>query len=121
MNMNKKEIVWVGSSKKDLKQFSAEIQDDMGFGLYEAQLGRIPRDSKILKGFGGAGVIEIIALDNAGTYRTVYTVNMPEVVFVLHVFQKKSKEGIKTPKKEMDLVEARLKLAKELYKERIRK
>lgn len=119
--MTIKEIIWIGSSKKDLKQFSDEIQDHMGFGLYEAQLGRMPRDGKILKGFGGAGVIEIIALDSGGTYRTVYTVNMPEIVFVLHVFQKKSKEGIKTPKKDMDLVETRLKQAKELYKERTKK
>lgn len=119
--MKTKEIVWVGSSKKDLKQFSDDVQDEMGFGLYEAQLGRMPKEGKPLKGFGGAGVIEIIALDDAGTYRTVYTVNMPEIIFVLHVFQKKSKEGIKTPKKDMDLVESRLKQAKELYKERAKK
>lgn len=51
--------------------------------------------------------------DAGGTYRAVYTVKFAEVVFVLHCFQKKSKSGIATPKQEMDLVRARLRLAQE--------
>lgn len=85
------------------------------------QLGRTPKSSKPLKGFGGSGVLEILTDDNAGTYRAVYTINMPEIVYVLHVFQKKSKHGIETPKKDMDLVRNRLKQAQELYKERLKK
>lgn len=119
--MKQKEIVWVGSSKKDLIDLPEGVHGAMGYGLYEAQLGRMPNNGKILKGFGNAGVIEIIALDADGTYRTVYTINMANFIFVLHVFQKKSKEGIKTPKKDIDLVNSRLKQAKELYKERTKK
>lgn len=119
--MKEKDIVWIGSSKKDLKTLSDIVQNDIGFSLYEVQLGRTPEDSKPLKGFGGAGICEILADDRGGTYRAVYTINMPEVVFVLHVFQKKSKHGIATPKQDMDLVKSRLKLALEIYKERFKK
>jgi phage-related protein len=73
--------------------------------------------TKILRGFGGTGVIEIIESDESGTYRAIYTVKMLNVIFVLHTFKKKSKHGIKTPKQEVDLIETRLKQAQELYKE----
>lgn len=92
----------------------------MGYGLYLAQNGDMPNNAKVLKGFGGAGVIEIIDSDDAGTYRAVYTVKIASIVFVLHVFQKKSKQGIKTPQQDIDLIHKRLKLAEEIYKERLR-
>jgi phage-related protein len=71
----------------------------------------------VLKGFGGAGVLEVIENDEGGTYRAVYTVRYAEAVFVLHCFQKKSKRGSETPKEDMDIIRSRLKLAAEKAKE----
>lgn len=116
--MKEKNIEWIGSSKKDLMSLSENVRDVIGFALYHAQMGSKHDDTKVLKGFHGASVIEIIADDRAGTYRAVYTVKFPKAVFVLHIFQKKSKRGIETPKKEIDLIENRLKQAEELYKEK---
>lgn len=87
----------------------------MGYGLYQAQLGDHPDIAKPLKGFGGAGVLELVANDRGGTFRAVYTVRFEEAIVVLHAFQKKSKSGISTPKTEIDLIKARLKRAEEVY------
>jgi phage-related protein len=114
--MKLKELIWVGSSKKDLEDLPEDVIDAMGYGLYLAQTGGQHENAKPMKGFGSAKVIEIVESDASGTYRGVYTIKMPEVVFVLHVFQKKSKHGIATPKKELDLIESRLKQAHEIYK-----
>jgi phage-related protein len=85
----------------------------MGFALFLAQQGRKHSDAKPLRGFGGAGVLEIVE-DHAGnTYRAVYTVRLAGRVYVLHAFQKKSKPGIETPKSEIDLIKRRLKRAEE--------
>lgn len=112
-----KPLIWVGSSKDDLLEFSEKIRGTFGYALYLAQRGERHMHSKILKGFGGAGVIEIIENDESGTFRIVYTIKMPKIVFVLHAFQKKSKQGIKTPKQEIDIIKKRLKEAQEIYKE----
>ena len=106
--MKLKDLIWISSSQKDLSKLPEEIQDAFGYGLYLAQKGTHHPNSKILKGFGGAGVIELKESDGAGTYRAVYTVKMSNVVFVLHVFQKKSKQGIKTPQSDIDLIKSRL-------------
>lgn len=111
-----KPLIWVGSSKDDLVEFSDDIRSSVGYALYLAQKGERSVHSKILQGFGGASVIEIIERDESGTFRVVYTVKMPKAIFVLHAFQKKSKQGIKTPKQEIDLVKKRLKEAQEIYK-----
>jgi phage-related protein len=116
--MKEKIVIWLGSSKKDLMSLSSDVIDEIGYALHIAQIGQRHPDAKVLKGFDSAGVVEIIADDNVGTYRAVYTVKFKEVVFVLHVFQKKSKSGIATPKKDMDLVSSRLKQAEEIYKEK---
>ena len=87
-----------------------------GFALRFAQSGEQHPAAKALKGFGGAGVLEVVENDAAGTYRAV-TVRFEEAVFVLHCFQKKSKNGIATPKEEMDVIRARLKAAEALAKE----
>ncbi len=72
-----------------------------------------------MRGFGGASVIEIVE-DYAGdTYRAVYTVKFTEAIYVLHAFQKKSKSGIATPKHDLDLIEERLRRAKELHALRV--
>ena len=82
-----------------------------GFALHEAQLGRKHPDAKPLKGFGGAGVLEIMARSDGDAFRAVYTVKLADRIYVLHAFQKKSKSGIATPKPEIDLIKARLKTA----------
>ena len=87
----------------------------MGFVLYRAQLGKKHIDAKPLKGFKGAGILEIVENFDGDTYRAVYTVKFGGIVYVLHSFQKKSKHGIATPKQDIDLIEARLKRAKEHY------
>jgi phage-related protein len=63
------------------------------------------------------GVLEVVEDDVGGTYRAVYTVKFAEAVFVLHCFQKKSKRGIATPKEDMDIIHARLKIAEAYVKE----
>jgi phage-related protein len=96
---------------------SEDVRDVIGFGLFEAQQGKKPRSAKPLKGFGGAGVLEIVAKDEAGTYRGVYTVKFAGAVYVLHVFQKRSTRGIATPAREMELINSRLADAKTHYEE----
>ena len=110
-------LVWIGSSKKDLVALPLGVRKFFGHALAFAQLGDQHDAAKPLKGFGGAGVLEIVEDDASGTYRAVYTVKFAEAVFVLHCFQKKSKSGIATPKQDMDIVRARLKAAEVLAKE----
>jgi len=112
-----KPLFWVGSSKKDLKGFPDPVQDACGFALWLAQTGQKHLDAKPLKGFKGAGVLEVVADHRGNTYRAVYTVRFAKAVYVLHAFQKKSKKGMKTPKQEIALVEKRLKTAEEHYEE----
>ena len=90
----------------------------MGYALYQAQVGRKAPTAKPLRGFGGASVLEIVEDFQANTYRAVYTVKFVERVYVLHVFQKKSKKGIATPKADVDLIKKRLGLAEQDYKTR---
>lgn len=111
-----KSIVWVGSSHEDLKEFPSDVQDEMGYALYIAQIGDKHPKAKPLKGF--SGVIEIRSNYASDTYRAVYTTNIGDVIYVLHTFQKKSKRGIATPKKDIDLIKRRLKIAQDLAKGR---
>ena len=87
----------------------------MGQAIDDAQLGGEHPAAKALKGFGGRGVLEIVDDFDGDTYRAVYTVKFAGVVYVLHAFQKKSKKGIATPQREIDLIKARLKRAEEHY------
>ena len=108
-----KPVVWIGSSRSDLASFPEDVKDSIGYAIYIAQRGGKHADAKPLRGFGGAGVLEIVE-DHAGnTYRAVYTVRLAGRIYVLHVFQKKSKAGIKTPKPEIELIKSRLKRAEE--------
>ncbi len=111
-----KKVIWIGSSYKDLMDFPDLIRRAMGHALFAAQEGKLHPHAKVLSGMGSAGIQEIRENDESGTYRVIYTVEMKERVFVLHAFQKKSKSGIATPKQELDLLNARLKEAKVLYK-----
>jgi phage-related protein len=108
-----KPLEWIASSKKDLKAMPDSVQDNVGFALFQAQLGEKHEDAKPLKGFKGAGTLEVVDDFDGDTYRAVYTVRFESAVYVLHVFQKKSKSGIATPKQDIELVENRLKLAQE--------
>jgi phage-related protein len=114
----KKELEWVGASKKDLLNFPLAVRKEVGHALYIAQEGGKHKSVKALKGFVGAKVFEIVLNDVSGTYRAMYTIEFEEVIYVLHAFQKKSKTGIKTDKSDMDLVEQRLKKARQLNQER---
>lgn len=107
-----KPLFWVGSAKKDLKDMPEEVVDVFGYALYLAQTGRKHPQAKPLKGFGSAGVLEVVEDDDGSTYRAVYTVKLSNGVYVLHCFQKKSKKGIETSKQDKDLIEARLKSAR---------
>jgi phage-related protein len=107
-----KPLYWVGSSKKDLLEMPAPVVDVFGYALYVAQNGRKHQQAKPLKGFGSAGVIEVIEDYAGGTYRAVYTVRFSNGVYVLHCFQKKSRKGIETSKQDKDMIDARLKLAR---------
>jgi len=120
MPTNEKPLEWIGSSHKDLMALPADVRRLFGFALSLAQVGDKHDAAKVLKGFGGAGVLEVVEDDVGGTYRAVYTVKFAEAVFVLHCFQKKSKRGIATPKEDMDIIHARLKIA-EAYAKELRK
>ncbi len=95
----------------------ADVRRFFGYALSLAQAGDRHDAAKVLKGFGGAGVLEVVEDDVGGTYRAVYTVKFEEAVFVLHCFQKKSKSGITTPKEEIAVIRARLKVAQAIAKE----
>lgn len=109
-----KPVEWVGSSKDDLKTFPAEVLDHVGFALYQAQIGMKHRDAKPLRGLG-SGVLEVVSRHDRNTFRAVYTVRFKAAIYVLHAFQKKAKKGAATPKKEIELVNRRLKAAQDHY------
>ena len=110
-----KPLFWVGSSRRDLRAFPEDVRRAIGFVLWQAQCGEKHLDAKPLKGFGGAGVVEVVEQHDGNAYRTVYTVKFARVVYVLHAFQKKSKQGKKTPQHEIALIKQRLKSAEEHY------
>ncbi len=110
-------IIWLGSTKKAVQDFPLTVRQAVGFALFQAQLGGKHADTKPLKGFGGAGVLEIVERFDGDTYRAVYTVKFAGVIYVLHAFQKKSKQGIKTPKQDLDLIKKRLQQARVDYQQ----
>ncbi|HET6233321.1 MAG TPA: type II toxin-antitoxin system RelE/ParE family toxin [Longimicrobiaceae bacterium] len=115
--MKLKPVEWVGSSKKDLKQFPEQVQDVVGRSILDAQFGDTPPNAKPLSGFGSAGVLEVVEDHDRATYRAVYTVRFRNVIYVLHAFQKKSTHGIATPKHEVELIRERYKAAEMHYKQ----
>ena len=117
MAQNEKAIKWIGSSYKDLLTLPEEVRREFGFALSLAQFGEKHINAKVLKGFSGAGVLEVIENDKGGTYRAVYTIKFVDTVFVLHCFQKKSKTGIETPKGDMNIIQSRIKLVEKISKE----
>jgi phage-related protein len=110
-----KPVIWVGSSRKDLRAFPEPVRDHMGYALYVAQRGGKHRDAKTLSGFGGAGVVEVVTDFRGETYRAVYTLQYAKAVYVLHAFQK-SKTGRETPRRDIELVKQRLRKVEEMAK-----
>lgn len=110
-------LAWIASSLDDLKEFPPEVRSFMGYALYVAQCGRKHAQARPLKGFGGAGVLEVVRHFDGDTYRAVYTVRFAGRVYVLHAFQKKSKRGIATPRADIDLIRARLERAETVHAE----
>ena len=115
MSAQTKTVRWSVSSRTELRALPKEVRRIIGHALWEVQSGMRPLDAKVLRGFGGGGVLEIRADHGGNAYRAVYTVRLGEAVYVLLVFQKKSKKGIKTPADIMDLIRKRLKAAEKDY------
>ncbi len=111
-----KPLVWLGSSRRDFRDMPSEAKADMGYALYVAQLGGKHRAAKPLKGFGGTSVLEIVKDHRGDAFRAVYTVRFAGSVYVLHVFQKKSKAGREMPKADIELIVGRLREAERLAK-----
>jgi phage-related protein len=111
-------VVWVGSSRRDLRAFPREVRRDIGRALYAAQEGETDPATKPMRGFGGGSVVEVLAHHRGDTWRTVYAVRFAEAIYVLHAFQKKSKSGIATPKKDVELIRQRLAEAGRMHRER---
>ncbi|HEY1786470.1 MAG TPA: type II toxin-antitoxin system RelE/ParE family toxin [Pirellulales bacterium] len=112
-----KPLGWIGSSKDDLNAFPAPARRVAGYAIYLAQIGMKAAKAKPLKGFGGAGVLEVVADHDGNAYRAVYTVKFAKAVFVLHAFQKKSKRGIATAKADIELIKRRLNIAADEYQQ----
>jgi phage-related protein len=105
----------MGSSLKDLRAMPPEVRQDIGYALHVAQIGEAAPNVKAVKGFG-SGVLEVVENHDGNTFRAVYTVRFADAVYVLHVFQKRSTIGIKTPQKELDVVRVRLQAAEQHYR-----
>ena len=115
-----KPVAWIGSSYRDFRAFPDPVQDMMGFALYLAQVGQMHGSAKPLKGFGGAGVLEIVEDHQGDAWRAVYTVRFDTAIYVLHAFQKKARKGIKTPPEEIERVRQRLRVAEQEHAARER-
>lgn len=113
---HRKPLIFVGATLRELQRFPASVQRVFGYALHVAQLGGRHPDAKPLKGFGGAGVLEVMEDQEGDTYRVVYTVKLEERVYALHAFQKKSTRGIATAKKDLELIRSRLADAQELHR-----
>lgn len=116
-----KELVFIASSMKDLRRFPEDVRQAVGFALYEAQRGGKHPSAKPLKGYKGSGVLEVVENHDGDTFRAVYTVRYSDIIYVLHSFQKKSKGGIATPKQDLNVIEARLKLADQHHSDYVKK
>jgi phage-related protein len=113
-----KPVVWIGTSREDVREFPDEVRRVVGLALREAQEGGKSRAAKPLRDFGGASVLEVVDDFDGDTYRAVYTVRFADAVYVLHAFQKKSRRGRETPRYELELIRQRLRVAEDVHRER---
>ena len=118
MDNDPKRVIWIASSREALRSFPEQVKDAVGYALYLAQIGGKDAASRPLRGFGGAGVVEVIKDFAGDTYRAVYTVKFAGFVYVLHCFQKQSKRGAETPRRDLGLIQSRLRLAERDYEAR---
>jgi phage-related protein len=109
---------FVGTSLEDLRKLPEDVQHVFGKSIQKAQWGGKAANTKPLKGYIGAGVLEISEEHDGNAYRAVYTTRMPRAIYVLHAFEKKSTQGIRTPQKHIDIVNARLRIAEADYEQR---
>ena len=107
-------LLWLASSWKDYADFPPKVQEAFGFELFLAQTGQHPPSAKVLKGIGN-GIVELVEDFDSDTYRAVYTVRFDTAIYVLHCFKKKSKQGIKTPQSDIDLIKRRFRDAEADY------
>jgi phage-related protein len=112
-----KRLVWVGSCREDLRSFPEEVRLVMGYAIYLGQAGGKHPDAKPLRGFGGAGVLEVVDDFDGDTYRAVYTVRFKGAVYALHAFQKKSRRAKATTRRDLDLVKQRFRRAGKIHAE----
>ena len=115
MDNDPKRVIWIASSRGDLRAFPEQVKDAVGYALYLAQIGGKDEAARPLRGFDGAGVVEVIKDFAGDTYRAVDTVKFGGFVYVLHCFQKKSRRGAETPRRDLDLIQSRLRLAERDY------
>ena len=106
-----KPVIWMGSTLKDLKKFPEASRSEVGFALYLAQRGEKATNAVPMGGFGSSKVLEVVIDEDGDTYRAVYTVKLQHAVYVLHAFQKKSKRGRSTPRRDINLIRERLRVA----------
>jgi phage-related protein len=111
-------VIWIGSSREDLRAMPPQVRKDIGQALYAAQQGETDPAAKPLKGFGGTRIMEIVERHRTDAFRAVYTALFAEAIYVLHVFQKKSKHGIAMPRPDMELIKRRFAEAQRLHRER---
>jgi phage-related protein len=112
-------VVGAGS-QDDLRSLPKKVTFVFGYAILLAELGLKHPDAKPLRGFGGAGVLEVVENYDGDTFRAVYTVKFEGVVYVLDAFQKKSKKGSELPKVDLDRIKARLKMAEGHYEQHYR-
>jgi len=115
MALDIRPVIWLGNSRKNMKEFPQKVRSDMGAALFAAQCGTMAEHVKPLKGIG-SGIFEIVDRHNKNAYRLIYGVQIGKNIYVLHAFQKKSKSGIATPQQDVDLIKKRYKQAQELAK-----
>ena len=120
MPVPRKPVVWVSSTRRDIQDLPAEVRRAFGNALDEAQQGKKHQDAKPLTGFGGASVLEVVDNYATDTYRAIYTVRFEEAIYVLHIFQKKSTQGRKTSRQDLELIRTRLQQAQALHEDFLR-
>lgn len=106
-----KPIIWMGRSLKELRRMPEEVKDEIGYALYRVQMGETPKIATRMKG-DLSEVMELHVDEGGDTYRTMYTVKLEGLVYVLDAFKKKAKRGRETPRADLERVRQRLKLAR---------
>jgi len=116
--MTQRDLEYVGRCLRDLSEFPDAVQEQAAFALLEAQVGGKHPDAQPLKGFHGASVLEIRLPHSTDTFRVVYTTRFTGVIYVLHAFKKKSKQGIAIPKLDQEMIQRRLRMAEAIHSRR---